>query len=223
MSIYSLEKKVAFIHIPKNAGTSIRANLRKAGPDFRAFDAIDEAHRKVRNQAFANHFPYWKIQELLRDTNSDIPFESMKVFMVVRNPWARMLSLYRHRLRKLDWHYEGKERNTELDKKVCRAGFVPWLTQTPHEGDSVLTRTAQLEWGINLDGEMGVDKIIMMEKLVKLYADTLGPWDITVPPLGKSNVGDGVSKDYRKHYTQEARDHIEKWFAPDIEAFGYEF
>jgi hypothetical protein len=223
VSIYSLQKKIAFIHIPKNAGTSIRANLKKAVPDFRDFDAIDEAHRKVRSQAFANHFPYWKIQELLRDTKSDIPFEDMKVFMVVRNPWERMLSLYRHRLRKLDWHYQGKDRNTELDKKVCRAGFVPWLLQTPHEGDSVLTRTAQITWGMNLDGGMGVDKILVMEKLFKLYADTLGPWGIGLPELGHSNVGDGVSKDYRQHYTKEARDHIEEYFAPDIEGFGYEF
>ena len=227
MTCYSLQKKLLFIHVPKNAGTSIRANLNKAIPDMQDFDTIYTTWRKSNNvprdQAYANHFPFWRIQELLKDTGENIPIEDMTSFMVMRNPWERMVSLYRHRLRKLDWDYENKARNTELDKKVARAGFVPWLLQTPHPGDAVLTRQSQLAWGFNLAGELCVDKIFTIENLKKHYPDFMGPMGITVPPLGVSNVGDGVSKDYRAQYNDAAVAHIEKFFKSDIEAFGYKF
>lgn len=156
MSIYSLKKKLLFIHVPKNAGTSVRASLNKAVPDMVSFDDSYVQWRKETNArrepAYANHFPYWRIQQLILEAKLDVPLRDMTSFMVVRNPWERMVSLYRHRLRKLDWDYEGKPRNTELDKKVARAGFVPWLLKTPHEGDSILTRQTQLSWGLNLAG-----------------------------------------------------------------------
>ena len=230
MSVYSLQKKLAFIHIPKNAGTSIRANLNKALPDLMEFDAIynkwRETSKERRNQAYANHFPYWRIQELLTDAgvhSQELPFEDMFSFMVVRNPWERMVSLYRHRLRKLDWSHEGEARNTDLDKKIARAGFIPWLLQTPHEGDSILTRQSQLSWGMDSSGGVGVDKIVKIEELERTYPDLIGPLGIKVPPLGFDNVGDGVSREYRAQYNDEARDHVGFYFAADIEAFNYEF
>lgn len=228
MSIYSLQKKLCFIHIPKNAGTSIRANLNKAVPDMREFDTFYNTWRELsgarREPAYANHFPYWRIQQLLFDAgNQEIPFEDFYTFMVVRNPWERMVSLYRHRLRKLDMYHEGEARNTELDKKVARAGFVPWLLNTPNEGDSILTRQTQLSWGMDNSGKVGVDKIIKQENLERVYADLLGPLGITVPPLGFANIGDGVSKKYRAQYNDAAREHVDLFFAADIEAFGYEF
>ena len=229
MSIYSLEKKLCFIHIPKNAGTSVRDNLCKAVPDMKDFDAIYNAWRGKtgarRDQAHANHFPYWRIQQLLaeKEVEEQIPFEEMFSFMVVRNPWERMVSLYRHRLRKLEWNHEGEARNTELDKKIARAGFIPWLLKTPHEGDSVLTRQPQLTWAMNKDGGIGVNKIIKMEELVYVYPDLLGSMGITVPPLGFANIGDGVSKEYRSQYNEEAKAHVDFYFAADIEAFSYEF
>lgn len=227
MSSYSLKKGVVFIHIPKNAGTSIRANLKKAVPDTKDFDDIYVNWREKtgvkRDQAFANHFPYWFLQDLLHKADSSIPLEDMFSFMVVRNPFERLVSLYRHRLRKLDMTHEGKPRNTELDKKVALAGFKPWLLQTPHEGDSVLTRTCQLSWGIDRDGQLGVTKIVKIEDLEASYPDLLGPLGITVPPLGFANVGDGVSKAWRSQYDDETIAHVEQHFIADLEAFSYEF
>ena len=230
MSVYSLSKKLAFIHIPKNAGTSIRANLNKAIPDVQEFDAIYNKWRETskarRDQAYANHFPYWRIQELLADAgvhSDSLPFEDMTTFMVVRNPWERMVSLYRHRLRKLDWEHEGEARNTDLDKKVAKAGFIPWLLNTPHEGDMVLTRQPQLAWAMDGQGNIGVDKIFKIENLESHYPDFMGPLGIAVPPLGFANTGDGVSKDYRAQYNDAAQAHVEQYFAADIEAFGYAF
>lgn len=230
MSVYSVKENLAFIHIPKNVGTAIRANLGKAVPDTKDFDTIYNDWRsktgQPREAAYANHFPYWRIQTLLQDAGvhaQQIPFEDMFTFMVVRNPWERMVSLYRHRLRKLDMTVEGVARNTDLDKKVARAGFGPWLLNTPHEGDMILTRQSQLSWGAAMDGSLGVDKIIKQEDLRMVYPDLLGPRGIIVPPLGWENVGDGVSRQYQALYDDDTRGHVEKYFAADIEVFGYEF
>ena len=62
----SLERRLLFIHIPKNAGSSIRSALELPGK---------AEHR------FWNHYP----SKLRRD---------LFTFCVIRNPWDRLVSLY---------------------------------------------------------------------------------------------------------------------------------
>lgn len=215
MSCYSAEHGLAFIHIPKNAGTAIRKVL-----NWNSFDTIDAAHRTERDPALANHFPVWRIETLLDATGEDVPFGAMHRFMVVRSPWERLVSLYRHRMRKLDLWYEGKPRNTEEDKAVAREGFVPWLLRTPSEGDRVLTRMPQMSWGRDRDGSAAVHTILRFESLDADWPDFCQTVGLPHKPLPRVNVGrtDG----WKAEYTQEAIDHVARYFRDDIERFGYE-
>lgn len=210
MSTY--HKGFAFIHIPKNAGTAIRRVL-----NWPSFDDIDRKHRKRRDPALANHFPIWRIEELLEETGIGIPLDH--TFMVVRNPWERMVSLYRHRMRKLDLWYEGKPRNTEEDKAVAREGFVPWLLNTPSEGDKVLTRTPQMDWGRDREGNVAVHTILRFETLDEDWPDFCRSVGLPNKPLPQVNVG--RTDDWKSEYTQEAVDHVAEHFKDDIERFGY--
>jgi len=155
MSAYS-PSKLLFLHIPKNAGTSVRSALANFyDGDWIDFDTIDASIRDKRHPAFANHFPYRMIHRMMIDIGADEDqiINTHKV-MVVRNPYQRMVSLYFHRMRKLHWSVEGKPRNTEEEKRVVMLGFVPWLTSTPHPGDRVLTREPQFNWGKNLNHQI---------------------------------------------------------------------
>jgi len=226
MSVYSLEKMLVFLHIPKNAGTSIRANLKEAIFDLQDFDTIYNQWRQrtgsKRDSAYANHFPYWRIQRLIRDERLHLPIYDMKVFAVVRNPWERMVSLYRHRVRKLELTHEGKPRQTEADKDMVRRGFDNWLLHTPNEGDRVLTTTAQIRWCCNADSDIITHKIFKIENLRDEYRPYMNSLGIIEHGLNNLNVGFG-SKDYRVMYNDKTKAHVEKWFKADIEEFGYEF
>jgi hypothetical protein len=226
MSIYCMDRKFIFLHIPKNAGTSIRKNLSDVA-DVRSFDEHDEKTRVVRDQAYANHFPYWKIQELVDKDDLGIPIEDFRTFMVVRNPWERMVSLYEHRMRKLHWEYEGKPRNDPASIAVAEQGFEAWLLGTPHEGDKVLTRTPQISWGKSLDGRVPLSFFIRQDRLDDPYEWRMICKHLGVDhtPLPKMNSGSPrrARRGYREHYSDKARDHVAEYFKEDVEWFDYEF
>lgn len=221
MSAYSVEHMLAFIHIPKCAGTSIRSVLASEIPDWSDFDDIDKRIRQQRDPALANHFPVYRIESLLE--GSDIPFLRMIKFMVVRNPFERLVSLYHHRLKKLDLWYEGEPRNTEADKKVAREGFIPWLLRTPHAGDSVLTRMPQYAWGVDRKGRYVPDFVLKQESLVQDWERFCLNRRLSGANLPQKNLGTGESARYRDFYNNEARGHVERYFAKDLNEFGYEF
>ena len=222
MSCYSIESRLSFIHIPKCAGTSIRQSLGKICSDLKDFDVIDAQHRTERNPALANHFPMWAVEKLLNETKTDIPFATMRTFMVVRNPWERMVSLYRHRMRKLHLSYEGNPRNTPEDIRVAQQGFIPWLLTTPSKGDSVLTRMAQSEWGKNRKGQYLVTKVLRQERLAADWLDLIEEFGLPCVSLKQANHNGG-SRNYRSFYNDEAREHVARHFEEDIRRFRYEF
>ena len=199
---------------------AVRAALKKACPDLKDFDAIDAAHREVRDPALANHFPIWRIERLLEETGADVPFQAMRTVMVVRDPWERMVSLYRHRMRKLRMWYEGKPRNTPEDIAVAEKGFVPWLLTTPSRGDSVLTTMAQADWGKNEEGKYCVTRVLRQESLAKDFEDLIRDWGLPPASLKVANANGG-SKDYRSYYDLSAREHVDLYFREDLERYGY--
>lgn len=207
MSCYS--SRYVFIHIPKNAGTSIRQRLN--GTDF---DSLRIQRKMERDPAYANHYPIWFIEE--KFGLPDLPS-----FMVVRNPWARMVSLYNHRMKKLDMNFEGRPRHTEEDKRVAREGFKPWLLGTPSAGDSILTRTAQANWGKDVDGHYVIHHVLRFEELADDWADICRTLQIPYRPL--PHVLKGEKENYRDRYDDESMAHVEKHFAEDIERYGYAF
>lgn len=224
MSGYSCDQMVSFIHIPKCAGTAIRRQMTQL-PGWRDFDTIDEKIRDKRDPALANHFPVWKIYELLDRANipdTELPFTRMVKFMVVRNPFERMVSLYRHRMKKLRLDYKGKPRNTPEDIAIAEQGFIPWLLTTPSEGDGVLTKMPQHDWGVWGDGRFVMDFVLRQENLQEDWARLCANrrW-----PFGELSVVNttGGSKDYRDEYNLEARQHVEKYFERDLEGFDYAF
>ena len=223
MSYYSLKNKYIFLHIPKNAGTAIKFALQNNDPTLRAFDDLDKKHRKSRDPAYGNHLPYWKIESLVNSADGFGAIQDMKVFMVIRNPWERMVSLYHHRLRKLHWQVDGKPRNTPQDIACAQRGFIPWLLGTPHQGDKVLTRVSQLSWAHDIAGNVRTTHTMRQEHMSDIWEGLCEELGLPKIHLKKANVGKGEAQAYKKFYDADSKAHISKYFADDIKAFGYEF
>ncbi len=202
--------------------------LTRSVAEITSFDKLDEVYRERRDRAVANHFPLYRIEQLLVMSKlPDFPLGELRKFMIVRNPWERMLSLYFHRLRKVDAYYDGAPRNNPLDKIIVKSGFKQWLLTTPHEGDAVLTRMAQSEWARNSRGEWAIDDVLRFERLDKDWLALCNDYGLTCRPLQDLNVGAEKTRwnphFYRSHYDELTRAHVEHHFADDIERFGYAF
>lgn len=212
--MYRDNQEAMFIHVPKNAGVSIRSLLIKYG--FKNYDALDKQFRTIRHPALANHMPIYMLQSF-----PYMPVYINKSFMVVRNPWDRMVSLYNHRMRKLYTYYEGKPRNNSKDIAVAKQGFVPWLLTTPSLGDKVLTRMPQINWGKDQDGNYVIKDVLRYEKLSDHWSklSNIYAWPVDV----LLHINSSNTTDYRSVYNQEAIDHVAKYFAEDIELYSYDF
>ena len=176
-----------FIHVPKTGGQSISAALGGGGPD-------------------AKHAP-------LRDVRRRGRF----AFGFVRNPWARMVSLYRFHCQKPPLPRDNYSRD-----ETVSMGFKAWLMtdlfyMKEDRGRDMppLQRRPQLWW---LDG---ADFIGRFENIAEDFARAVELSGATgVLPLGHINATKGG--DWRDEYDTESRAFVAEHFAPDIERFQYQ-
>jgi hypothetical protein len=182
-------KKVIFIHINKTGGTSVIHLLNLA-----------KSHLTVK--------------EIIKIIGQD-EFDSAFKFAAVRNPWDKVLSHYKYRV---------KTNQTSLGTN--KIPFKDWVKQTygaeknPYYYDQPKMFQQQIEWLKNNEDKIQIDDVMTFEALNEEFARISSKLKIsaTLPHL---NSTDKV--DYRTFYDDETRQIVEKWFADDIAYFGYEF
>jgi len=185
-----LGEKFVFIHVPKTAGQSIHAAI----------------GGRVSNPMNAPRF--------------SVKIGSRVSFSFVRNPWARMVSLYRYLCQR---HPAGEMHNPA---KMREMGFRDWLTDDPFwSAHDVLwggrklppfQQRPQMWWaeGCNFIGQV--------ENIEVDFADACWMAGIKSPSrLPRLNATEGG--DWRAEYDGKSRDFVAHHFAEDIKKFGYEF
>lgn len=210
MAHYSFKNRFCFIHIPKTAGVSILKAIRPHAPDLGRVQEDRDRLGIQRDGAFDDHYTYGQCRETFNRRGLQKEFEELQVFCVIRNPWARMVSLYNHRLRKP--HY-----NTLEDQRKLAEGFTSWLLTTQHRSDKVLTRKPQVEWWTGKP-----------EAAVKRFEELTAEWlrkvtGIQAISLGRHNTGQVDQEKYKSYYDEKARRHVEDYFRRDIDFGGYFF
>jgi len=223
MSWFSIQHRLIFVHIPKNAGSSINAALSGVIPDYSSFEGANKLLGYERDMALGNHFTYRMIAELVDNNPIELDYAGFFKFCVIRNPWERMVSLYNHRWRKRHALFEGKPRNSPEDNALLEQGFKAWLLNTNHESDRVLTKMPQVEWIKDANGKLAVDLVIPFENVaggMERVAEKVG-----LPRIGLSriNVNERSSAALDEYYDGETRAFIERHFAEDIETFKYTY
>lgn len=179
---------VAFVHINKTGGSSIEKAL---GIPFQHLTALE-----------------------LRDRMGPERFRRLFSFAFVRNPWAKVASHYRYRV---------KTNQTELGRQPIP--FPEWVRRAygDHEPtfyDQPRMFMPQTDWIVDEAGEVLVDFVGRFERLEEDFGEVCRRLGRTAElPHLKASGG----RDYRAMYDDEAAAVVAERFAPDLERWGYTF
>jgi len=183
-------KDYIFVHINKTAGTSI---IKVIGKPFRKHLTAKEIIKTIGQKKWDNAYK----------------------FTVIRNPWGKVVSQYKHNI---------KMNSNNMAKKPIE--FKDWVSRTygknkdPKYYGRPQMYLPQVEWLKNYEGKIDVDKIIRFENLNEGINDvfnTLGI-DQQLPHVNKT-----FKTDYTSFYDKESKKIIEDWFLEDIQVFEYSF
>jgi hypothetical protein len=219
-------QKFIFIHIPKCAGSSIIKTV-TSGPN-----------------------PLWKLfqrrvhHEPLDSYRRAFPkeFDEYFKFSIVRNPWARVVSLYFFRKKRsavpgvdvtLNWNGTRASPHWPSAELIAKTSFretvLNSLNQTPEFSEMVppkdVNETAWLEpacfpW-ITIDGKIGLDFVGKVETIQQDFGTIC--YKTGIPRLQLLHANKTHHKHYTEYYDNETREIVAKKYAKDIELFGYEF
>ncbi len=202
--------KPVFVHISKNAGTSITntagASIRVAG------------HRTAENWITENG-------------------QSAPLFAVVRNPFDRVVSEYFYRRKRFvggeenphlsnlgkpfdEWvistYHDGEYRS----RRFLEAHGIPYNRFNMID-DCLIWFLPQTLWVADKDGEILVDDILRYETLADDWNRFSKKFGIS-RVLAQHNVSKR-SRDYRCYYSPRTREIVQAYFRADLEAFDYTF
>lgn len=187
---------VIFIHITKNAGTSIAQALQ--------MNEVDEA------LGLKKHFTAQQIKNIVGENL----WNHAVRFSVVRNPWDRMWSYYQYR--KL------KNKKEFQEQHFTFSNWLWYLNDHQLLADNKQVGRSQLDWLSTEDQICDVTHILRFEELPKAFEKlaNLHQWKYNpLPHINRSELRDS----YRNQYTEETRKLISQHYCKDIDYFKYTF
>lgn len=188
-----------FIHVPKCAGTSVKAVLRECGFQLILLDTrMDDVH-----SGFYRHGTAARMRRHIAPGDWQRAFK----FAVCRNPYDRLYSGWKFaRLKvRLPVPFDYFVRHL----RTYRGYFLDWHCVMP-----------QLQH-LRIEGQVAVDHVCRFEQLDEDFtaiARRLGRPDLRLPRLNATERGS-----YREHYTRELQEITFEHFADDFEYFGYPY
>ncbi|MGF1567122.1 MAG: sulfotransferase family 2 domain-containing protein [Nodosilinea sp.] len=206
--LISYSHKFIFIHVCKNAGTSIKAALLPYTNN--RYQAL--ARKILRRTAGISIFNHQLLdghataEEIIHKIGKR-EFEKYFSFGIVRNPWDWQVSLYNY-TQKFDQHPHHKliKELGSFDNYIhYRCGGRGKLQRDflfSQEGEKLVDFVGKYE---NLSEDFG-----LICKSIKVSVD--------LPYLNVSK-----EKPYQEYYNSKTRELVCKTFSEDIEAFGYSF
>lgn len=207
MAFVSPEHRFVFIHITKTGGTSIKAALaamHNAGLqhplDHYKRNAIGNGVPAAHRPGGLNVHDPWS--EIVRKFPEAVDYRS---FAVVRNPWARLYSFYRHKVRRKD-----------LDLPKTRSA-KPMPFKDVFRVSNVLLLQPQI-WWINQDST----KLLRFEHLEENFQKLIRTWNLPAATLPALNAAP-TPLDYRNAYDDYSRDLVGAYYRHEIKTLGYEF
>lgn len=197
--ILDRERKFIYISVPKTASISIQFSL-----------------------GFGNNIPEPPLyhQGILTALQNHPEAAEFKKFSMVRNPWDRILSLYKDFTLKRVYQYSALVRMeqplfsefTDFTDFCLRIGESRWM-------DDIFLQSQSKLLGV---GQVKMDFVGRFESLQDSFSQMCAIIGITCPLL-RMNEGVYEKGSYRKYYTDAAASAIAQLYAQDIREYGYEF
>ena len=220
----NFEKRGIFVAVPKTGTTSIRKQLATEGdklipaPHLTIMQIRDALYTYLLLKNLGNNHAFpTQVDQVPSD--AEIRAEAAAIysgffkFSSVRNPWARVVSLYSRR---------------EGVKTLKKADFESFCESLRYASDtcSQPTRCAsQHDWMTDETGNLAVDYVLKLEDLDRGLQEINDRTEGRLRLVAKHNNQNPASRsaNYRELYTPQSRNLIGDLFARDVAAFGYEF
>jgi hypothetical protein len=196
-----------FIWIPKNAGTSVFTALHAHG--MIKLKSPENVARYFRNSGRVT-FGHMAVKPLVADGLVSPQFiRSAFKFAIVRNPYARAVSLYRYLLGPLLSNWREPPSFADFlgilaDGRYDKIG--------PYNSRGLSQCNPQSEWLRDL----APDAIYKVEEMDGLATDLSERWSIPKPNLPHANRSGGSID-----LSRDEKAMVERIYAEDFEAFGY--
>jgi hypothetical protein len=207
-------KKIIFIHIPKTAGTTIEQHLRAHSdwPSLYPHDAPWKVPFGYREHDTAN--------DIKKAIGNDL-FESYFKFTIVRNPFDRMVSVWKYGL------LRDRPTHTGIRPGIC---FSDWLRESWNRFPSTL------DYITDENGKIQVDKVYKFENLQNAWDDICENMQIEKEPLSRfrktsakslrsravnGNISQAPVDNYRNYYTIDSEKFLMAKLKDEFDIFGY--
>lgn len=236
-----VNKNHIFIHVPKNAGTSVVHALNipcysgRKDPRLKELGFFDRNRYPPFykfNQEGPVCFGHSRISDLYKYGFLTRDFwESSFKWAFVRNPWDRFVSLFTYRREQIHDHISNRraknysEDNFEkfIMETMSQFPFAPLgpYSRIWRRKHIFMSFNPQVRWLTDDSGNWVTDVIGQVENLGKDFAHIcgiLGYGKISLPHKNPSG-----RRDYHEYYNKETRDRIGEIYKEDIDAFGYSF
>ena len=206
--LMSRKHNFIFIHIYKNAGTSITSALKPyAGNIFHR--NLGRFLHKLDIPTDLDIHPFYdhvKAHEIIEKIGEE-EFKSYFTFAIVRNPWDWQVSLYKYMLKEKT-HYQ----HNLIRSLGSFDEYIKWRCGNEVE--------FQKDFIYSNNNKILVDFVGRMENLDHDFKTICSRIGITasLPKLNVSNT-----KPYQQYYTDETIDLVGITYKPDIDCFNYEF
>lgn len=191
---YSKKFNLFFIHIPKNAGTSICNSIQCPHGHHHSLQCIDK-----------------------------IKFPTALSFAIVRNPWDRMVSIYRYyKMEKSYWHSTDNSTQfniTNTHHKVKKLSFKEFVHAVHAKQINDIHLQPQYQFICKNDKVM-IDYVFYFEQDISEQMKDKLNIDIDVLHQNISNESNISYKDY---YDDETKEIVRKIYSKDVDIFKYQF
>ena len=193
--------KVIFYRIPKNASTSIYSHL-------------GNSNERVDQNIYKNIFDasHLKPKELRGLILGDCVSEYFS-FCVVRNPWDRALSMYKHAiLNKLSNVYG-------ITEELTFDLFCNTLKENK-KNELFIGSSNQVEW---IDAKNPPKKILRFERVQEGFSEMVNDLNLIGVDPNLPHMNKTKHKHYSSYYNSETKKIIADIFQEDIDTFEYSF
>jgi hypothetical protein len=206
--LISRTRRFIFIHVYKNAGTSITSALKPF--------AIGKWQRKMNSilkrfgVLYFDPHPYSDhitASEMISKMGKK-KFKNFFSFGIVRNPWDWQVSLYKFMLsNKAHFQHELIKSFLSFDE------YIKWrCTEDTHY---------QKDFLFSKENKQIVNFIGRFERLEEDFQKICS--HIGIPPISLPKINVSKGRAYQKYYNKDTIDMVRKTFEPDIDLFKYDF
>ena len=226
MTFICKEKKFIFIHLYKNAGSSIKSSLRKrvrndldvfSSVGIDKFDSLTfkiirrlidinlySPSNKIIYEYYKNrtHLNYKTLEKYLKNIHE------FKTFAIVRNPFSWQVSQYKFMMSNPKLPHHKFIRDLNFNE------YIKWRCARQNK----VTQTSYLS---SIENTFKISKLIKIEDLNNEWVNILKWIDIPYVELAHKNVTQEDDQEYKKFYDNESSEILINNFREDFKNFNY--